>query len=79
LGLLDGRRLAAPGSGGARLAARAMGGELGWDEARVERELRDWIEVAGLEGLVPAGPEPSAAQRREEAPLRAGAAPEEAA
>jgi glycerol-3-phosphate dehydrogenase len=79
LGLLDARRLAAPGSEGAHLAARAMGGELGWDEARVARELRDWLDVAGLEGLVPAGPEPSAAERREEAPLRAGAAPEEAA
>ena len=79
LGLLDARRLAASGSDGALLAARSMGGELGWDEARVERELQDWVEVAGLEGLVPAGPEPSAAERREEAPLRAGAAPEEAA
>jgi glycerol-3-phosphate dehydrogenase len=79
LGLLDARRLAAPGSEGARLAARAMGGELGWDEARVERELSGWLEVAGLEGLVPTGPEPPAAERREEAPLRAGAAPEEAA
>jgi glycerol-3-phosphate dehydrogenase len=79
LGLLDARRLAAPGSEGARLAARAMGGELGWDEARVERELSDWVGVAGLEGLVPGGPEPSAPERREEAPLRAGAAPEEAA
>jgi glycerol-3-phosphate dehydrogenase len=79
LGLLDARRLASPGSEGARLAARAMGGELGWDEARVERELRDWAEVARLEGLVPAGPEPSATERRKEPPLRAGAAPEEAA
>ncbi len=79
LGLLDARRLAAPGSEGALLAARAMGGELGWDQARVERELSDWVEVAGLEGLVPAGPEPAATERREEAPLRAGAAPEEAA
>jgi glycerol-3-phosphate dehydrogenase len=80
LGLLDARLLAAPGSAGARLAARAMGGELGWDEARVERELRDWVTVAGLEGLVPGGPEPSAwADGRDEAPLRAGAAPEEAA
>jgi glycerol-3-phosphate dehydrogenase len=79
LGLLDARRLAAPGSEGARLAARAMGGELGWDAARVERELRDWAEVAGLEGLVPGGPSRSATERREEAPLRAGAAPEEAA
>jgi glycerol-3-phosphate dehydrogenase len=80
LGLLDARRLAAPGSEGARRAARAMGGELGWDEARVERELGDWVAVAGLEGLVPAGPEPSARPGEgEEAPLRAGAAPEEAA
>jgi glycerol-3-phosphate dehydrogenase len=79
LGLLDARRLAAPGSEGALLAARAVGGELGWDEARVERELRDWAAVAGLEGLVPTGPEPPAEGRRVEAPLRAGAAPEEAA
>jgi glycerol-3-phosphate dehydrogenase len=79
LGLLDARRLAAPGSEGALLAARAMGGELGWDEARVERELGEWVEVAALEGLVPAGPGPPASERREEAPLRAGAAPEEAA
>jgi glycerol-3-phosphate dehydrogenase len=79
LGLLDARRLAAPGSEGARLAARAMGGELGWDEARVERELRDWAEVARLEGLLPGGPKPVATERLEEAPLRAGAAPEEAA
>jgi glycerol-3-phosphate dehydrogenase len=79
LGLLDARRIAAPGSEGARLAARAMGGERGWDEARVERELRDWAEVARLEGLVPGGPKPVATERLEEAPLRAGAAPEEAA
>ena len=56
-----------------------MAGELGWDEARVERELRDWSAVARLEGLVPAGPRPAAPERREEAELRAGAAPEEAA
>jgi glycerol-3-phosphate dehydrogenase len=82
LGLLDARRLAAPGSEGARLTARAMGGELGWDEARVERELRDWVRIAELEGLVPAGyerPAPTAETEREGAPLRAGAAPEEAA
>ena len=79
LGLLDARRLSAPGAEGARLAARAMAGELGWDDERVERELRDWQSVAGLEGLVPAGPAPAAPDRKEEAPLRAGAAPEEAA
>jgi hypothetical protein len=45
----------------------------------VDRELRDWAEVARLEGLAPsAGPAPGG-ERREEAPLRAGAAPEEAA
>jgi glycerol-3-phosphate dehydrogenase len=65
LGLLDARRLGAPGAEGPHLAARAMAGQLGWDEARVERELRDWAEVSRLEGLVPAA-----------APL---AAPEEAA
>jgi glycerol-3-phosphate dehydrogenase len=80
VGLLDARRLAEPGSEGARLAARAMGGELGWDDGRVEQELGEWIRVAGLEGLVPAGHEPPAWEgEREEAPLRAGAAPEEAA
>jgi glycerol-3-phosphate dehydrogenase len=65
LGLLDARRLGAPGAEGARLAARAMAGQLGWDDARVDSEVRDWAEVARLEGLVPAA-----------APL---AAPEEAA
>ena len=36
----------APDSEGARRAARAMAGELGWDDARIEQELRDWAEVA---------------------------------
>jgi glycerol-3-phosphate dehydrogenase len=79
LGLLDARALAVADSEGASRAARAMGGELGWDAARVEQQVRDWIAVARLEGLVPEGPAPSASDRREEAPLRAGAAPEEAA
>jgi hypothetical protein len=56
-----------------------MAGELGWDEARVERELADWAEVARLEGLVPSGAPVPSGDRREEAPLGAGAAPEEAA
>ena len=83
LGLLDARNLSAADSEGARRAARAIAGELGWDDARVEQELHDWAEVARLEGLVPtavpanAGGEPEAS---EAAPLRAaGAAPEEAA
>jgi glycerol-3-phosphate dehydrogenase len=55
LGLLDARRLGAPDSESAHLAARAMAGELGWDEARVERELSDWAEVVRMEALVPGG------------------------
>jgi glycerol-3-phosphate dehydrogenase len=77
--LLDARRVAAADAEGARLAARAMAGELGWDGARVDRELDDWAGVARREGLVPGGARVPAADRREEAPLRAGAAPEEAA
>ena len=50
LGLLDARALCAPDSEGARRAARAMAGELGWDDARVEQELRDWADVARREG-----------------------------
>jgi glycerol-3-phosphate dehydrogenase len=53
LGLLDARVLCAPDSEGARRAARAMAGELGWDDARVEQELRDWADVSRREGLVP--------------------------
>jgi glycerol-3-phosphate dehydrogenase len=79
VGLLDAHALTSPGSEGARRAARAVGGELGWDDARVDRELRDWAEVARLEGLAPAGGPAPGGERREEAPLRAGAAPEEAA
>ncbi len=60
--------------------ARAMAGELGWDDARQARERDDWAELVRLEGLVPRGSRPAAAgERREEAPLQAGAAPEEAA
>jgi glycerol-3-phosphate dehydrogenase len=83
LGLLDARSLAAPDSEGARRAARAIAGELGWDDARIDSELVDWAEVARREGLVPgavpahAGGEPETSAA---APLRAaGAAPEEAA
>jgi glycerol-3-phosphate dehydrogenase len=83
LGLLNARRLTEPGAEGPVAVARAMGGQLGWDEPRIERELAAWTEVARAEGIVPglgaatapdaalAGKEPSAA-----AP---GTAPEEAA
>jgi glycerol-3-phosphate dehydrogenase len=82
LGLLDARRLCEPGSEGVAAAARALAGQLEWDDARTEREIADWHEVALAEGLVPRGaaavpagnappPEPS--------PTAPGAAPEEAA
>ena len=60
LGLLDGRRLAAPAAEGARAVAEAMGPELGWDGARIEREVEAWHTLAAAEGLVPAagGPPP---------------------
>jgi glycerol-3-phosphate dehydrogenase len=67
---------------GAELAARAMAGELGWDDARIAREVGDWREVARAEGLVPEGREPVAAGVAEPQPgqpLREGAAPEEPA
>jgi glycerol-3-phosphate dehydrogenase len=50
LGLLDARRLALDPP---RAVAAAMAAELGWDEARVERELADWSESVRAEGLVP--------------------------
>ncbi len=53
LGLLDARGLCAPDAEGPRVVARAMAGQLGWDEARVQRELAAWHEVASAEGLVP--------------------------
>jgi glycerol-3-phosphate dehydrogenase len=53
VGLLDARALAAPDSEGARRAARAVAGELGWDEQRIDAELRAWADVARREGLVP--------------------------
>lgn len=56
LGLLDARRLCAPGAEGARVTAAAMAGRLGWDERRIESELEAWRELARAEGLVPAAP-----------------------
>jgi glycerol-3-phosphate dehydrogenase len=53
VGLLDARALAPADSEGARRAARAVAGELGWDEARIEQELQVWADVARREGLVP--------------------------
>jgi glycerol-3-phosphate dehydrogenase len=56
LGLLDARALCAPGADGPGRVARALGGELGWDEARVAAEVEDWHRVARAEGLVPDRP-----------------------
>ena len=53
LGLLAARELTAPGAQGPRVVAEAMGGALGWDEARIDRELETWSEVARAEGLAP--------------------------
>jgi glycerol-3-phosphate dehydrogenase len=64
LGLLDARRLCEPGADGPLKVAQAMAGQLGWDDARVERELVGWHEIARAEGLVPA---PSAVPAPEEA------------
>jgi len=55
LGVLDARALAEPGSEGAERAARAMAGELGWDDARAAAEIDAWRGVAAAEGLVPVG------------------------
>jgi len=49
--------LAAPGLRDAASVtplAEAMGGELGWDERRVEREAEAWVETARGEGVDPA-------------------------
>ncbi len=37
-----------------RAVAEAIAPELGWDEERVEKELRDWQELAHAEGIAPA-------------------------
>jgi glycerol-3-phosphate dehydrogenase len=57
LGLLDARALTAAGAERPRVVAEAIGAELGWDDARVARELDDWRELARAEGLV--APEPA--------------------
>ena len=63
LGLLDARRLCEPDAEGPRAVARGDGRQLGWDDARVEREVEAWRELARAEGLVPE-PVPCAARAR---------------
>jgi glycerol-3-phosphate dehydrogenase len=46
------RAVADPGTGIARRAAAAMGGELGWDDVRVEAEARAFLAEAAAEGIV---------------------------
>ncbi|MFN2615611.1 MAG: FAD-dependent oxidoreductase [Thermoleophilaceae bacterium] len=58
LGLLDARRLCSSGEG-SEIAARAMAGELGWDQARTRNELERWREVARAEGLLPGAAVPA--------------------
>jgi glycerol-3-phosphate dehydrogenase len=53
LGLLDARTLCAEDADGPERVARAMAGELGWDETRVQAEIADWQEVAQAGGFVP--------------------------
>jgi glycerol-3-phosphate dehydrogenase len=55
LGLLDAPTLAAPGAEAPPAVARAMAEQLGWDEARIRREVEDWRRTADAEGLVAAG------------------------
>ena len=38
-----------------RPVAAAMGSELGWDDARVEKEAAAWVNDAAAEGIDPAG------------------------
>jgi glycerol-3-phosphate dehydrogenase len=49
LGILAAPALTAPDSEPARAVAEALGAELGWDSARVDRELEAWHEVARAE------------------------------
>jgi glycerol-3-phosphate dehydrogenase len=53
LGVLDARRLCAPDAEAARAVAAALGGQHGWQDARMANEVEAWHEVARAEGLVP--------------------------
>jgi glycerol-3-phosphate dehydrogenase len=51
LGLLAGRELTAPGADTPRRVAQAMGGALGWDDARVDAEIARFAAEARAEGI----------------------------
>ena len=79
LGLLDARRLAASeAEGAARRGAGDGLGELGWDDARVERELAEW-QRGGPRGGSRARRHRAAPEPAEPRPPTAVVAPEEAA
>jgi len=61
LGLLDARSVCAPDADAPRAVAKALGEELGWDEARMAREVAAWHEQAEAEGLDVSTLEPAAA------------------
>jgi hypothetical protein len=44
-----------PDSEAARRVARVLGGELGWDDARVESELAVWRQESAAEGIALSG------------------------
>jgi glycerol-3-phosphate dehydrogenase len=69
LGILDAARLVAPGSPEARAAAEALGAELGWDDARIDRELEEWRAVAQAEGITGEPPPAAAESPAESAPV----------
>jgi glycerol-3-phosphate dehydrogenase len=52
LGLLAASEVCDIDGAAARSVARVMGGELGWDDARVEAELGAWRDEAEAEGIV---------------------------
>jgi glycerol-3-phosphate dehydrogenase len=54
VGLLAAPDLVGEDAAAPRAVAEAMAPELGWDEQRIEKELRDWRELAAAEGI--AGP-----------------------
>jgi glycerol-3-phosphate dehydrogenase len=54
LGLLAAPQLVGEDAPAPRAVAEAMAPDLGWDEQRIELELRDWRELAAAEGI--AGP-----------------------
>ena len=61
LGLLDARTIAPRDAEAPRAVAAALGGELGWDDERIAREVADWHDHAEAEGLDVSMLEPAAA------------------